>query len=365
MFKKYVLSYLLIVTSVLVTLVACGTETATIQNQPPTLSTAEQQVAEQQEQQQAPEQEPVVANTTTELPGRLLFVQQGVIWLWQGQQQKQFIGEGEAWHPTWSPDGRQIAYIERGASYSNIMLADANGQPLEQLTIYGSELPLQSLERIYDTMWALYPVWSPDGESISIASQYGPPVGSPATEYNLALYDLPLNRRSRELIYASDNAHCGRMAYAPDGTSLVYTHTSVGRDGQQLHWLDQESGTSEPLPGTPARSYDPTFSPDGDWLAFAARDGADTDIWVLATDALDGGSPVPRRLTNMGSARAPTFSPDGEMIAFLAIPESKSGFDLWVVDLDVSNNGVSQAGDPRQITQDMALDADSGLSWAQ
>lgn len=67
----------------------------------------------------------------------------------------------------------------------------------------------------------------------------------------------------------------------------------------------------------------------------------------------------------MGKARAPAFAPDGRSLAFLAIPEGKSGFELWITNLQPGENGTLRASEPRQITRDMHLDADSGLSWTR
>jgi TolB protein len=306
------------------------------------------------------------------LPGRLLFVQQGTIWLWQGNRAAPLIGGGKVWQPAWSPDGTRIAYIERGESYSDVMLADASGRHLDQLTFNGSKLQLQSRERIYDTMWAFYPTWAPDGSYLIIAAQYAPPFGSPAVEYNLSIFRLALDGSStRYQLYADTTAHCGKIAFPPRPASassrarqLVFTHASTEQEGfQQLHLLNLATNESTPLPGAPPSSYDPAFSRDGRWLVFTSANEGKTDIWLLPAPPTSG-TPTPRRLTTLGTARAPAFSPDGTMLAFLAIPPDKGGFELWVASLTLDESGNLQLDTPRQVTRDMYLDADSGVSWA-
>ncbi len=301
------------------------------------------------------------------IPGRLLFVHNGVIWLWQGDEPRPLLGNGSAWQPAWSPDGTRIAYVERGQSYSDIVLADANGQPVAQVTQNDSDYPLQSNERIYDTLWAFYPTWSPDGKKLLALSQQGSPYGFPAAEYPLSLFMWPLARGSGAVALVQDSeANSGAFAIHPDGDTVVYSRNSLKRDGdQQLHRVDLETGTIEAYPGAPYRSYDPAFSPDGRWLAYTARVDNETDIWVLPGDAAAGTSPIPQRLTALGSARAPIFSPDGSKLAFLAIPRGETRFELWLAEVRVDENGFLRAGEPRQLTARMGLDADSGLSWVR
>lgn len=300
-----------------------------------------------------------------DLPGRLLFVQNGTIWLWQGREGRPLLGNGVAWQPAWSPDASRIAYIERGSGYSDMMLAAADGSHLAQLTTYGSRLPLHSRERVYDSMWVFYPAWSPDGATLTISSQYGPPFGVPAIEYNMSLYSLPAQGGSRRQIYADDGAHCGRTVYAPDGGTLAFTRAATTPGGtQQIYRINLARGGSEVFPGAPPASYDPAFSPDGAWLVFAARDGERTDIWMLPGNPATGSAPSPLRLTSLGTARAPAISPDGTLLAFLAVPPGEGGFELWVANLSVGSNNTLRTDNPRQITRNMRLDADSGLSWA-
>jgi TolB protein len=311
---------------------------------------------------------PTIVAEGSELPGRLLFVVSGDLWLWQGDRGAALMNSGDAYQPAWSPDGMQIAYIRREESSSDLMVILAAGGEPSQLTNNGSGEPLHSYERIYASVWAFYPAWSPDGAEIVFASQAAPPFGSPAAEYRVTLYSVPAAGGERQQLYADDAGHVGRLAYAPDGASIAFLFTPAGDGAAQLLSYTRAVGAAAPVPSAPERSYDPVFSPDGRWLAFAARDssagsggvGGRTDVFAMPSG---GGPPV--RLTSLGGARAPTFSPDGKLLAFLAIAPGSDSFDLWVVDLQLSPDSTIRASQPRQITHDMRIDADSGLSWSK
>jgi TolB protein len=304
---------------------------------------------------------PTVASTSGALPGRLLFAKGGDLWLWQGEHGSQLTSTGDAWQPAWSPDGDRVAFVRRGESYSDLVLIPAAGGEMVQLTNNGSKEPPRSFERIYDVVWALYPAYAPDGGEVAFVSQYGPPFGSPASDYHLALFSVaPGPGAVRTLLYADDTGHVGRPAYAPDGSAIVFALGPAGAGVSRLYRYDPAAETAAPLDGFPEQSYDPAFSPDGRWLAFAMRDGTATDVFVSPAS---GGAPV--RLTSVGTARAPVFSPDGTLLAYLAIAPGESSFDLWVVELRRSADGGLAPGEPRRITSGMRVDADSGVAWAR
>lgn len=304
---------------------------------------------------------PTVAAQGVTLPGRLLFVKGGDLWLWQGESGRALTGSGDAFQPAWSPDGARIAYVQRGESYSDLMLMPADGGAPQRLTHDGSNSPPHSYERIYDSVWSLYPAFSPDGSEIAFASQYGPPSGSPAADYHLALFGIPTGAGGgKTLLYADESGHVGRSVYAPDGATIVFADAPDGAGTPQLYRYSRAAATAEPQPGAPEQSYDPAFSPDGRWLAFAARDGGRTDVFVSAAG---GGTPM--RLTSLGTARAPAFSPDGALLAFLAIAPGANSFDLWVAGLQPGPDGAPRALEPRQITSGLGIDADSGVAWGR
>ncbi|MEO7908027.1 MAG: hypothetical protein ABIV47_00120 [Roseiflexaceae bacterium] len=283
---------------------------------------------------------------------------------------RQLTSSGDAFQPAWSPDGQWIAYIQRVISFSDVLVipaddpsasSGATGEPL-RLTEDGPDSSVYSYERIYASTWAFYPAWSPDGATIAFASQAGPPGGDPAAEFRISLFATPAAAGGeRTQLYADQGGHVGRLAYAPDGQSIAFAYGPASDDAPMIYRYLTADGSAAPFPGAPAQSYDPAWAPDGRWLAFAARTNGRTDVFAIRSGAT--GSAI--QLTSLGAARAPAFSPDGKQLAFLAIAPGSNSFDLWVLDLEVSADGKLTPGHPRQITQGMALDADSGVAWGR
>jgi TolB protein len=287
------------------------------------------------------------------LPGRIVLAARGDLWLWQGEQATRLTTSGDAVQPALNQAG-QIVFVRRSQSASDLEILDlAQNGNLKRLTFYTPEQPIGSIERVYESIWAWYPVWSPDGAQVAFVSQYGPPFGSPASDYRLGLYTMPAQPGAdRSMQYTDQGGHVGRAAYAPDGSAILFSLAPDPPGVPQIYRLDLISGEAGSVPGMPEQSYDPAYAPDGSQIAFAARHAEGTDIFVLPTT---GGEPI--QVTRLGVARAPAFSPDGTQLAFLASPRGERGFDLWVIDLKPS------IGEPRRISFDIDADPDSGISW--
>lgn len=303
---------------------------------------------------------PTAESAGAALPGRLLVVQSGNLWLWQGDAGRQLTSTGDAFQPAWSPDGSRIAYVQRQISASDLMVLPAEGGAPTRLTENAPDGSVYSYDRIFTSLWAFYPAWSPSGDTLAFASQFGPPGGSPAAEYRMSLFTLELGARQPQQRYGASDGQVGRATYTPDGSAIVFAFAPLGEAAPTLYRYQLAEDDAAPLPGAPAQSYDPAVSADGRWLAYAMRDAAGTDIYAMP---LRGGAPA--RLTSLGAARAPAFSPDGQHLAFLAVSPGSVSFDIWVVDLQLTPSGALSAGPPRQITRDMRLDADSGIAWAR
>ncbi|MER0240639.1 hypothetical protein AAHZ94_01075 [Streptomyces sp. HSW2009] len=154
----------------------------------------------------------------------------------------------------------------------------------------------------------------------------------------------------RDRLFEPDAAYdpwTERQTYAPDGRRIAFT-AFEGAYGQRLQqiWTAEADGTGAavlPLAerGPLDRDTDPTFSPDGKYLAFTrtSPDGAGgmTPGRVLIADAATGA--IVNRITppagqGLGDAQ-PTWSPDGTVLAFTRNQAGYRGVKhVWTVPRD-------------------------------
>ena len=97
-------------------------------------------------------------------------------------------------------------------------------------------------------------------------------------------------------------------------------------------WItDRTGGNARRLTSFQGEGSNPSFSPDGRWVAFSGQDGGNTDVYVVP---VEGGEP--KRLTWHPSADVVTgWSPDGTRVVFSSARAAATGVTrFWTVGVD-------------------------------
>ena len=120
--------------------------------------------------------------------------------------------------PSFSPDGRQIAFISARSGFPQIYSMDADGTNVQLMT------PFTAGVRSYRTA----PDWSPDGRAVAYEQQNG--------DFQVWMINLR-DREPRRLTSEGENEG---PSWAPDGRHLSISSTRGG--SKQIWVLDTESG---------------------------------------------------------------------------------------------------------------------------
>jgi len=269
--------------------------------------------------------------------------------------------------PSWSPDGKTIAY--HSVARHGIWTVPVSGSvPPHQLAPFGSR-----------------PVWSPDGKWVAFRS---------VSPNDLAWFDWGSGGTSTIFVVGADGSHLHQVtvagipagqhadpSWSSDSKQLIFS--SLGQMGARAAintlWTVDASGEPKRIvTGNLVNQISPVMSSDGQTAYFAAmaadgfgiysvplsakapavalyRTGKDvpaaialsrdgkrlfftrmrtlSQIWQTGAD----GSPA-RALyqDDVVRAKLPVYSPDGQHLAYLVQPQNATQ-DLWMMDADGSN----------------------------
>jgi TolB protein len=204
-------------------------------------------------------------------------------------------------YQNWSPDGEWVAYMAFEAGQGSIYKMHSDGSQRQQLTMGGD---------------ASSPTWSPDGEWIAYIS---------AQNRSLGIYRMRPDGTAQQRIIALDSVDLtmsdtdSRLFWSPDGEWIAFLALHYRGSNKNIFRVGVERGELEQLTryagsGINQQDQFPSWSPDGDWLAFASEVHDDTNITVMAAD---GSQRV--QITNVAGYNAqPMWSPDGQWIVFMS-----------------------------------------------
>jgi Tol biopolymer transport system component len=151
--------------------------------------------------------------------------------------------------------------------------------------------------------------WAPDGHHVLFSQ--GTIEGK---RYRLSVWRIDADGgHLRELVRSVAVVLDTGWTLSPDGTRIAYVG---GRHGRSLRVVDLETGQERRLVdgrGEVTRPRSPAWSPDGKVIAFAARAGMGSALYLVRPDgsSLRRVSPIVRR-----RVVAPTWAPGGGRIAF-------------------------------------------------
>ncbi|MEP6688048.1 MAG: hypothetical protein ABJC36_06840 [Gemmatimonadales bacterium] len=184
--------------------------------------------------------------------------------------------------PSFSPDGRLVAYAHSDETGTDVYLANVADRCCAQRLTVG---------RYADN---LSPTFSPDGRRIAfVSTRAGPP----------QIYVMAADGTDQELLAPFDYGATGSSnapEWSPDGANVVFHREVAG--SPQLFLVDVAGRRVRQLTSS-GRNEDPTWAPDGRHITFVSDRSGSRQLWVIDVE-----TGRVRQLRTPGAARLPAWS---------------------------------------------------------
>jgi Tol biopolymer transport system component/serine/threonine protein kinase len=182
---------------------------------------------------------------------------------------------------------------------------------------------------------------TPDNTPIPVATSLGGGTGQivfASTRSGIPqLYLVNADGTDLTQLTIMENGAC-QPSWSPDGSQLVFISPCLGRadfletiyNESSLYIINADGSGLKQLTASPGSDFEPTWSPDGDRIAFTSVRGGFRQIYSLDVESLE--VTLLTNTTNSIESSQASWSPDGSRIAYLV--KRVGTYQVWSMNED-------------------------------
>lgn len=223
--------------------------------------------------------------------------------------------------PTWSPDGRLMAYVSERDGNPEIYVMDLNTKEQRRLTEHKAT--------------DIDPAWSPDGRTIAFASNQARDHAADTDIYTMDINGKKVKRLTNK------GGNNSTPAWSPDGEWIAFRSTQDGIGG--IHVMTAEGEKQRAL--TQVAATNPTWAPTGKQICVSSENLGGVATLTLFIVDIDG-KKVQKLTNGTHISDEPNWSPDGTSIVHVSVRDGSKA--LYLI--------KAAGGDARQLTEHLGQD---------
>ena len=233
---------------------------------------------------------------------------------------------------SFSPDGKQIAFVRSGQAESALMIANADGT--EERKVAERQRGKGNFGNFFQGGTA----WSPDGKRIASIARS---IESDRGFHNVV--EVPVEGGTERLLTSQQWHQIQRLAWLADGSGLLMTAAEKASDFRvtQLWHLSYPGGEARRITNDLSEYLNISLSADSSILVTVQAD-RNTNIWV----APEGDAGRATQLASVSSALdgslGVAWTPDGKIV-YYSMASGKEG--IWIMDADGKNRKLLTTGE--------------------
>ena len=221
--------------------------------------------------------------------------------------------------PSWSPDGRQLAYVSFESRKPVVYIHEvASGRRRLVANFRGSNSA---------------PAWSPDGRTLAVTlSRDG---GSQLYTLDVASVGAEPRRLTQSSSIDTE------PLYSPDGKFIYFVSDRGG--SPQIYRMAAAGGMPERVTFTGTYNISPALSSDGRWIAYISRVSGAFKLHVMEL-----ASGTVTALTETTADENPSFAPNGRLILYATKQQDREALMTTTLDGKIKARLAGQGGDIRE-----------------
>jgi eukaryotic-like serine/threonine-protein kinase len=232
-----------------------------------------------------------------------------------GQISQLTHGDFDELQPTWSPDGREIAFVRSRQPGAKLQPGDVFGE-FQEGDVWVMDLPTGKESKIVEN--AFDPAYSPDGKRVAVDASWAGP---------RRIWVLDREGHNPQQITTDTSEELSHIApaWSPDGKKIAFQNLErtkfnirvVNLDSKQMNWITNDFRIN----------VRPSWSGSGRFIYFSSDRSGGINIWRVPVNR-DGtaGGPLQQVTTGAGQDVEVAISPNGKRLAYATLHQNA---DIW------------------------------------